>query len=65
MAIDDKEWGKLTQKIKDMHDDIKEIKSDVKAQNTRVDKLEVRWGYMVGVGSVLVIVIPLLIKFLI
>ena len=62
--MDDKEFGILLQMVKDTRSDVKEIKRDIKAQNGRVRRLEIKWGYMAGIGAVLVIAVPLLIRVL-
>ncbi|RKX25089.1 MAG: hypothetical protein DRP46_12430 [Candidatus Zixiibacteriota bacterium] len=62
--MDDKEFGELLQMVKDTRSDVKEIKRDIKAQNGRVRRLEIKWGYMAGIGAVLVIAVPLLIRVL-
>jgi len=67
MAIDDKEWGELKQMVKDTRDDV--IKIDKKLDkgfgliNDRVRKLEVWKGYMMGIGSLLVVAISLFMKY--
>lgn len=42
------EYGKLLQAVSEMHDDIREIKADVKKQNSRVGKLENWRWYLLG-----------------
>lgn len=62
--MDDKEFGILLQMVKDTRSDVKEIKRDIKAQNGRVRRLEIKWGYMAGIGAVLIVAVPLLIRVL-
>jgi len=62
--MDDREYGELIQMVKDTRSDVKEIKRDIKAQNGRVRRLEIKWGYMAGIGAVLVVAVPLLIRVL-
>ena len=61
--MDDQEFGEMLQMVKDTRDDVKEIKKDVKAQNGRVRRLEIKWGYMAGIGSILLFGIPLILKY--
>jgi len=49
--FDQKEWGKLVQKIDDMAKDVVEIKVGVLAQNGRVRKLEQWRAYIIGIGA--------------
>lgn len=49
--------------LEEIRDDIKEIKRDVKTQNGRVRKLEVRVGQIVVVGLFLFALAGLLAKF--
>ena len=54
----------IKEMIELMWDDIKEIKTDVKTQNGRIDRLEIKWARLVGIGSVLVITIPIVVRLL-
>jgi len=73
--MDDKEYGALLQMIKYVRSDVKDVKKDIKGdlskieglirtQNGRVRRLEIKWGYMAGIGAVLVITVPLVIRVL-
>jgi len=61
--MDEKESGELIQMVRDTREDVKEIKDNVKAQNGRVRRLEIKWGYMAGIGSILLFGIPLILKY--
>ena len=61
--MDEKESGELIQMVRDTREDVKEIKDNVKAQNGRVRRLEIKWGYMAGIGSILLFSIPLILKY--
>lgn len=54
----------ILEKMKNMHDDVREIKKDVKRQNGRVRKLEIRMSYIIGIGTAVTVVLGMLIKFL-
>ena len=73
--MDDKEFGILLQMVKDVRSDVRDVKKDIKGdlskieglirnQNGRVRRLEIKWGYMAGIGAVLVVAVPLLIRVL-
>ena len=63
--MDSHEKHELTMElIKEIRDDVKEIKCDVKKQNGRVRNLEIKWGVLTGAGAVLVFLIPILIRVL-
>ena len=62
--MDDKEFGKLIQSVEDIKEDLSEIKALVRAQNGRVRRLEIKCGYMAGIGTILVFGIPLLLRFI-
>ena len=53
----------ILERIKNMHEDVIDIKKDVKRQNGRVRKLEIRMSYIVGIGSAVVVILGMLIKF--
>lgn len=44
----EREMGTITEKLNAIHDDVKEIKTDVKEQNGRIRKNEVKIAYVVG-----------------
>ncbi len=48
----DNNYDLLLEKINNMHDDVIEIKRDVKKQNGRVRRLEDWRNYLVGGGAV-------------
>lgn len=52
----------LLEKIKNMHKDVIDIKKDVKRQNGRVRKIEIRMSYIIGVGSAVAAILGFLIK---
>lgn len=52
----EREMGVITEKLNAIHDDIKEIKEDVKEQNGRVRKLETWRSGIVAVFGFIVII---------
>lgn len=65
MAISDKEWGKFTEKINRMHEDIKKIQKSVDKQNGRIDDIEIWRGKVIGIVLGLTFVIPTVVSLLI
>jgi len=63
MQIDPVQFGQLLERIDTMHDDIKEIKKDVKTQNSRVGKLENWKSYVIGGWAVFLVALGLVVKF--
>lgn len=51
-------------KLCEMHEDVKEIKKDIKRQNGRIGKLEIWRSYIIGVGAAIIIGGGLVLKYL-
>ena len=62
--MDDKEFGRLIQSVKDIKGDLSEIKDLIRAQNGRVRRLEINQAKILAVAGFLAIVIPVLFKML-
>lgn len=62
--MDEQKFELIMVAIREVRDDVKEIKDDVKKQNGRVRKLEVRNGYLAGIGAALIFAVPILLKVL-
>jgi len=62
--MDDKEFGRLIQSVKDIKGDLSEIKDLIRAQNGRVRRLEINQAKILSVAGFLAIVIPVLFKIL-
>jgi len=52
-------WGSFGEKLDNMHDDIKEVKSLVREQNGRIRKTEIKIAYIYGGMALLGIAIAL------
>lgn len=57
--------ARIEEKQKDTHNDVAEIKRDVKQQNGRVRRLEIKSAYLWGGLGVAGIIVPLIMKYVI
>ena len=64
MSDNDKVYELIISKIDNLHEDIKEIKKDVKTQNSRVGKLENFKSYIVGITVGISGIVGIVIKLL-
>jgi len=55
---------RLDERTKATHETVKKLDEKVSKQNGRVRRLEIKWGYLAGIGAVAVIGIPILIRFI-
>ena len=58
------EFGEVLQTIRGVAEDVKEIKADVKRQNSRTRKLEMNQGKMFAVITFVAFLIPILLKYI-
>lgn len=54
----------LERLLNNIHDDVKEIKRDVKAQNNRIRKVEINQAKIFSGIAVIAIIVPIMIKLL-
>ena len=55
---------RLDERTKATHETVEKLDEKVSKQNGRVRRLEIKWGYLAGIGAVAVIGIPILIRFI-
>jgi hypothetical protein len=62
MGLDPIKLGRMFEKIDDIHEDVGDIKKDIKKQNGRISKLENWRAYVLGIGAVLAVIISVAVK---
>ena len=55
---------RLDERTKATHETVEKLDEKVGKQNGRIRRLEIKWGYLAGIGAVAVIGIPILIRFI-
>ena len=55
---------RLDERTKATHETVEKLDGKVGKQNGRIRRLEIKWGYLAGIGAVAVIGIPILIRFI-
>ena len=64
IGLDPIKMGQMIEKVDNIHERTEEILVKVNKQNGRVGKLEQWKSRIIGIGSVLVIAVPIAIKYL-